>query len=270
MAVHPSGSPVYVTDWFEHRIFVVSPEKGAIEAEVSVGNSPSGIAVTADGSTIVTADRDSDRLSFIDAKTLTVRGTAKTGSRPFGVTIDEATHRVFAANVASNSVTVADLASGKVLAEVKVGERPYAVALASGKAFVTNQYAGTLSVFDAQTYAAACRNRDRRISRGHRGQRGRQVRLRRELVRQCAYEDRCGFPEGRRKGRDGQWAASVRRLHPQDALRRGRTPKELVPGRMAGERSRFTPGAANGPKPALGHLRKVRTCEPSLFLPAPD
>jgi len=36
---------------------------------------------------------------------------------------------------------------------VKVGARPYAVALAQGLAFVTNQYAGTVSVFDAATLA---------------------------------------------------------------------------------------------------------------------
>jgi YVTN family beta-propeller protein len=39
------------------------------------------------------------------------------------------------------------------LAEIKVGERPYAVALAQGKGFVTDQYGGTLTVFDAASYA---------------------------------------------------------------------------------------------------------------------
>ena len=48
-----------------------------------------------------------------------------------------------------------DISSGTVLAEVKTGERPYAVALASGKAFVTNQYEGTLTVFDSDTYKPA-------------------------------------------------------------------------------------------------------------------
>ena len=99
MAVHPSGRPVYVTDWFEHRIWVISPDSGEVTAEVAVGNSPSGIAVTGDGGTIVTADRDSDQLSFIDAGTLKVKGAAKVGKRPFGVTIDDKTGRAFTANV---------------------------------------------------------------------------------------------------------------------------------------------------------------------------
>ncbi len=35
---------------------------------------------------------------------------------------------------------------------MKVGRRPYAVALAGGRAFVTNQYAGTVSVFDLDSF----------------------------------------------------------------------------------------------------------------------
>jgi YVTN family beta-propeller protein len=35
-----------------------------------------------------------------------------------------------------------------VIATVPVGKRPYAVALAGGRAFVTNKYAGTVSVID--------------------------------------------------------------------------------------------------------------------------
>jgi YVTN family beta-propeller protein len=34
VAVHPSGRPVYVTDWFEHRIWVISPDSGEVAAEV--------------------------------------------------------------------------------------------------------------------------------------------------------------------------------------------------------------------------------------------
>lgn len=37
-------------------------------------------------------------------------------------------------------------------ATIAVGERPYAVAFAGGRAFVTNQYAGTVSVIDLATW----------------------------------------------------------------------------------------------------------------------
>lgn len=152
VAVHPSGAPVYVTDW-ESRLFVVDPEAGAIIAEIQVGTAPSGVAVSGDGRTVVTADRDSDQISIIDAAALNVAAAVKVGRRPFGVTIDDATGRVFAANVASNSVSIVDLAGRKTVAEIATGERPYAVGLAQGKGFVTDQYGGTLTVFDAASFA---------------------------------------------------------------------------------------------------------------------
>jgi YVTN family beta-propeller protein len=46
---------------------------------------------------------------------------------------------------------VIDIANQKAVGTVPVGRRPYAVALSSGRAFVTNQYANTLSVIDTTT-----------------------------------------------------------------------------------------------------------------------
>ncbi len=46
-----------------------------------------------------------------------------------------------------------DLAARKEIARVPVGERPYAVALTGGRAFVTDQYGGTVSTFDTATLA---------------------------------------------------------------------------------------------------------------------
>ena len=58
-------------------------------------------------------------------------------------------------NVRSNDVSVIDIPARKVIATVAVGRRPYGVALAGGRAFVTDQYAGTVSVFDTATFAVA-------------------------------------------------------------------------------------------------------------------
>lgn len=153
VAVHPSGSPVYVADWYEHRLFVVDPEEGVIRSILEVGKSPSGVAVTPDGKTILTADRDSNEVSVIDAGSLQRLQSIPVGERPFGVTIDAEGKRAYTANVASNDVSIIDLAAWKEIGRVKVGERPYAVALGRGKAFVTDQYAGTVSVFDTGTLA---------------------------------------------------------------------------------------------------------------------
>ncbi len=47
----------------------------------------------------------------------------------------------------ANDVTVVDIAARKAIGRVPVGRRPYAVALAAGRGFVTDQYAGTVTVF---------------------------------------------------------------------------------------------------------------------------
>ena len=55
------------------------------------------------------------------------------------------------ADVESNDVSVVDLAGEKLLGSVAVGKRPYAVALAKGRGFSTDQYGGTVSVFELST-----------------------------------------------------------------------------------------------------------------------
>lgn len=153
VAVHPGGAHVYVADWYTHSVLAVNVEANKVIAEIPVGQSPSGVAVTPDGKTIVTADRDSNQISLIDAESLKVKATVPVGDRPFGVTIDDSGTLAFTANVQSDDVSVVNLAQLKRIATIKAGKRPYAIALAAGKGFVTNQYAGTLTVFDARTFA---------------------------------------------------------------------------------------------------------------------
>jgi len=84
-------------------------------------------------------------------KLLPGKGTVKVGAHPFGVTIDPQGARAYMADVESNDVSVVDLAGEKLLGSVAVGKRPYAVALAKGRGFSTDQYGGTVSVFDLAT-----------------------------------------------------------------------------------------------------------------------
>lgn len=174
IAAHPVKPEIYVADWYAHKISVVAwrtrdvvegdvhmggaPDDSAVTArkqdllfevgEIPVGQSPSGLAVTPDGKLLLSADRDSNQVSVIDIESRKVVGTIATGERPFGMTIDAEGKRAYTANVASNDVTVIDIAARKAIGTVKVGNRPYAVALTSGKGFVTDQYVGTVTVFD--------------------------------------------------------------------------------------------------------------------------
>ncbi len=111
--------------------------------------------MTPDGRQLLSADRDDDSISVIDTATRVRKATIKVGTRPFGVTIDAVARRAYTANVGSNDVSVIDLAEAREIGRVAVGLRPYAVALAQGRGFVTDQYGGTVGVFDLATLAAA-------------------------------------------------------------------------------------------------------------------
>ncbi len=151
VAVHPSGSPVYVADSFGNRVQVVDPVSGSITATVSVGNVPSGLAVTPDGNTLIVTERDDNQVALLDTATLARIATIKVGAHPFGVIVDAKGRRAYAANVESDDVSVVDLTEHRLVGTVRVGKRPYVVALARGLGFVTDQYAGKVTVFRLDT-----------------------------------------------------------------------------------------------------------------------
>ncbi len=176
IAAHPTKSEIYVADWYAHKIAVLvwrtvpviegdahlagAADDAAVTArqaevlleaaQIPVGQSPSGLAVTPDGKWLLSADRDSNQVSFIDLETRKVEATVPVGERPFGITVSPDGKAAYTANVGSDDVSVIDVSTRTVSGTVKVGRRPYAVALSGGRGFVTDQYAGTVTVFDSE------------------------------------------------------------------------------------------------------------------------
>lgn len=152
IAVSPRTGLVYVADWYEHKIYEVDAAGFGIRRTFATGRSPSGVAVTPDGERLLSADRDNNAVSIFDLQTGNRVAEIATGTRPFGLTIDKSGTRAFAANVKSNDVTIINLKTEAVEATVPVGRRPYAVALTERYAFVTDQYAATVSVIGLEDF----------------------------------------------------------------------------------------------------------------------
>jgi YVTN family beta-propeller protein len=153
IAAHPKLPEVYVADWYSHKILVIDTRTLVVVSAISVGQSPSGLAVTPDGRLLLSADRDSDAVSIIDIASRVRLASIPTGKRPFGITVDDKGERAYTANVKSNDVTVIDIASRRVLGTIPTGRRPYAVALVNGRGFSTDQYGGSITVFDLEKLA---------------------------------------------------------------------------------------------------------------------
>ncbi|MGH1572266.1 YncE family protein [Methylobacterium sp. P31] len=153
VAADPRGGTVYVADWYGHRLFVLTERNGTLVAdgEIAVGASPSGIAVSPDGATLYVANREADTISVVDVAARRETKVIPVGQHPFGITLDAASGRVYTANVTSDDVSVIDLAAGREIGRVPTGRRPYVIALAQGRGFVTDQYAGSVTAFDLAT-----------------------------------------------------------------------------------------------------------------------
>ncbi|NOR31599.1 MAG: beta-propeller fold lactonase family protein [Sulfitobacter sp.] len=142
---------LFVSDWYNARIWVLAEHDLAHLGDLSTGAAPAGLALSDDGRFLASADRDADQVSVFDANNLTLHRRIDVGSRPFGLRFAP-DGRLFVANVGSNDVTVIGPQMDKTVATFAVGERPYGVAFAQGRAFVTNQYADTVSVVDTSTF----------------------------------------------------------------------------------------------------------------------
>lgn len=150
VAVDPRRRRLFVSDWYNARVWAIDVDRMAIERELTTGAAPSGLAVSPDGRWLAVADRDADQLSIFDAESLTLAHRVAVGVRPFGVSFAP-DGRVFTADVGSDTVTAVDPTTGAVVGRGATRKRPYGVAFAAGRVFVTNQYDDSVSVLDAGT-----------------------------------------------------------------------------------------------------------------------
>ncbi len=147
-ALDATNGHLFVSDWYNARIWVLDAETLAQVAELGTGAEPAGLAIR-DG-LLASADRDGDMVSVFDLRTLALLHRIPVGERPFGLGFAP-DGRLFVGNVGTNDVSVLDAREGVTLATLPVGDRPYGVGFAEGRAFVTNQYADSVSVFDLDT-----------------------------------------------------------------------------------------------------------------------
>jgi len=152
IAVAPRPGLAFVSDWYNARVFVLDAGDLSRIGELETGGAPAGLAVAANGSWLASADRDSNQVSIFNLPDLTLRARIPVGERPFGIAVDPQ-GRIHAANVGTDDVTVIDPESTEIVATVPVGARPYGVAFARGRAFTTDQYADTVSVYRLTDFA---------------------------------------------------------------------------------------------------------------------
>ena len=169
VAVHPSGSHVYVTNMDDGTVSVIDTARlRTLDAVVRVGTSPSGVAVHPDGSRVYVANQGDGTVSVIETSRIgdpdldPVVATVAVGAGPLGVAVNPAGTRLYVVNNGSDSVSVIETArigtsANPVVATPRLDdddladERPVGVAVdpSGARVYVTIAGTGSLVVLDA-------------------------------------------------------------------------------------------------------------------------
>jgi YVTN family beta-propeller protein len=151
VALSSDGSRAYVTEPSEDQLVVLDTHSGAVLATVTVGDTPSGLAVSPNGSQVWVVNTD---LSATTIGSLSTTGTSTTGTSTSGSSTVEPQP-----NTGAASVSVVSTATDSVVGTIAVdGPGPIDVAFSPDGhwAYVTNNgvlTGGSVNVIDTSTLA---------------------------------------------------------------------------------------------------------------------
>ncbi|EFD61050.1 PE-PGRS family protein [Mycobacterium tuberculosis EAS054] len=102
------GGNVYVTNFGSGTVSVINPATNTVTGSpITIGNGPSGVAVSPVTGLVFVTNFDSNTVSVIDPTTNTVTGSPITvGTAPTGVAVNPVTGEVYVTNFAGDTVSV--------------------------------------------------------------------------------------------------------------------------------------------------------------------
>lgn len=120
---------------------------------ISVGQSPQGVAVNPVTNRIYVANGDFDTVAVIDGTTDTVVDTIAVGNQPVGVAVDTVANRIYVANYSGDTVSVIDGNTDLVAATIPTSSRPLGIGVNAdtNRVYVSNLGSNLVSVIDGAT-----------------------------------------------------------------------------------------------------------------------
>ena len=136
----------FVTCDESNNVVIIDSQTGNVEAGVSVGSSPAGIAYDNGDGGVYVANGESNTVSVISGANRTVIATIPVGVLPDGVGVDSASGDIYVTNVIANTVSV--ISGNTVIKTIPVGSWPHGVAYDSGNGdiYVANMDTNNVSV----------------------------------------------------------------------------------------------------------------------------
>lgn len=137
-------------------ILVINTNTNTIIAEIEVGSSPVGLALTPDKSRLYVGNGDNDNLMVIDTATNTVIGSPiGVGNYPVSISSHPVKDLIYVVNNYAGSISEVNTTTNSVTNTIMIGQKPYEGHLTSdgSKLYVPNSQSNTVSVINTNTLA---------------------------------------------------------------------------------------------------------------------
>jgi len=136
----PNGRYIYVANYDEDSVSVVSRNTQSEIATVPVGNGPTGVDASPDNFYVYVTNYLDDTVSVIRTSDNSVSATIHVGTKPNGITVSPDGAYVYVTNYSSNSVSVIQTSNNTVTATIPVGTNPFGIAITpdGSRVYVTN------------------------------------------------------------------------------------------------------------------------------------
>ncbi|MEO8101152.1 MAG: choice-of-anchor D domain-containing protein, partial [Betaproteobacteria bacterium] len=151
VAVHPSGSRVYVThNGTGNAVSIVNTATNTRTGAITVTADPLGIAINPAGTLAYVTHNLGTTVTVLDTIGNTIVTTITVAANPTGVAITPDGARAYVTHSPGNTVTVISTATNTILTTVGVGTNPFGIAVnpAGTRVYVTHTNTGDVRIID--------------------------------------------------------------------------------------------------------------------------
>jgi YVTN family beta-propeller protein len=126
----------YITNSGSNTVSVIDVNTGTVTANVIVGLSPYGVALSPDGTKVYVTNQNANTVSVINTTTNTVTATVPVGNRPTGIAVSPDGTKVYVANQNDNTVSVVDTSTNSATTINGIGSTPWGITVSPNGANV--------------------------------------------------------------------------------------------------------------------------------------
>jgi YVTN family beta-propeller protein len=140
----------YTSDHMSATVTVLNARTNAIIAEISVGETPHGEALSPDGSRLAVTSFNGNVVYLVNTATDKQIAQIPVGRNPLDIAYSPDGRYLFTADNEDNTVTVIETADNRVIGEIPTGKAPTSITVLPGghQAYVTDEGDGTIEILN--------------------------------------------------------------------------------------------------------------------------